>query len=161
GCAHRAAGTAPGVAIGCDAGFHLGGSRPMTRRQFLASAAMAKPRKKHPAPNVLLILTDQHYIRALSAAGNKYVRTPNLDSLVRAGTSCATSWCTSPVCSPARASLMTGCLPHTTGVDYLGQRINPKVPTLGELFRSYGYETAWAGKWHLPTGYPGARFPNI
>jgi arylsulfatase A-like enzyme len=131
-----------------------------TRRQLLSAAAMAKPKKKRPRPNILLILTDQHFIRGMSAAGNHNVRTPNIDSIVRGGTSFANSWCTSPVCSPARASLLTGCLPHTTGVDYLGQRLDPKVPTLGELFRAAGYETAWAGKWHLPTGYPGARFPN-
>ena len=116
--------------------------------------------KKHPPPNVLLIITDQHYIRAMGAAGNPYVRTPNIDSIARQGTRFANSWCTSPVCSPARASILTGCLPHTTGVDYLGQRLNPKVPTLGELFRGSGYETAWAGKWHLPIGFPGARFPE-
>src|SRR5436190_1305318 len=132
-----------------------------TRRQLLAAAATAKPKKKHPPPNVLLIITDQHYIRAMSAAGNPHVRTPNIDSLARAGTRFANSWCTSPVCSPARASIVTGCLPHTTGVDYLLQKFDPKVPTLGEVFRGAGYETAWAGKWHLPVGYPGARFPNV
>jgi arylsulfatase A-like enzyme len=131
-----------------------------TRRQVLWTAAMAAPKKKHPPPNVLLILTSQHNIRGIGAAGNKHVRTPNLDSLVRGGTSFANSWCTSPVGSAGLGSILTGCLPHTAGVDKLGQGIEAKVPTLGELFRRYGYETAWAGRWNLPTSAPGARFPN-
>jgi arylsulfatase A-like enzyme len=109
---------------------------------------------------VLLIITDQHYIHAMGASGNPYLRTPNIDRLAREGTRFANSWCTSPVCSPARASIVTGCLPHTTQVDYLGQKLDPKVPTLGEIFRVHGYETVWAGKWHLPEGFPGARFPD-
>src|SRR5581483_2468212 len=125
-----------------------------------SAAAMAAGKKKHPPPNVLLIIADQFNIRAMGAAGNPYVRTPNIDSLAGRGTRFANSWCTSPVCSPARASILTGCLPHTTGIDYLLQKPDKKVPTLGELFRRYGYETAWAGKWHLPEGSPGARYPN-
>jgi arylsulfatase A-like enzyme len=133
-----------------------------TRRQLLSAAAVAKPgKRKRPRPNVLLIITDQHSIRAMGATASPYVRTPNIDGLARQGTRFANSWCTSPVCSPARASIVTGCLPHTAGVDYLGQKPDPKLPTLGELFRAAGYETAWAGKWHLPTAYPGARFPNV
>src|SRR5689334_6971974 len=116
-----------------------------TRRELLAAAAMAKGKKRtHKPPNVLLIMTDQHYIRGMGAAGNPHVRTPNIDSLARQGTRFANSWCTSPVCSPARASIVTGCLPHTVGVDYLGQKLDRKFPTLGEVFRSAGYETAWA-----------------
>jgi arylsulfatase A-like enzyme len=132
-----------------------------TRREWLAAAATARPKSRHKPPNILLILTGQHYIRAMSAAGNSYLRTPNIDSLAQRGTRFENSWCTSPAGAPARASIVTGCLPHTTGVDYPGQKLNPKVPTLGELFRSAGYETAWAGNWHLPEAYPGARFPNI
>jgi arylsulfatase A-like enzyme len=130
-----------------------------TRRAWLATAAMAKTRK-HPPPNVLLIITGQLYIRAIGAAGNPRVRTPNIDSLAQRGTRFANCWSTSPAGPPARASIVTGCLPHIAGVDYAGQKRAPKLPTLGELFRASGYETTWAGVWHLPELSPGARFPN-
>ena len=122
-----------------------------------AAAGAVRPASK---PNILLIITDQQTVQAMSAAGNPYLRTPAMDRIAREGTRFANSWCTSPVCSPARASLITGCMPHTARVDYLGQRLNPAVPTLGEIFRDAGYETAWAGKWHLPTGLPGAQVPE-
>lgn len=105
-------------------------------------------------PNVLLILTDQQTGSALSAAGNRWVRTPNLDRLASGGTRFVNSWCTSPVCSPARSSLVTGCLPAVTGVRFNGDRLNPRVPSVGRIFREAGYETAWVGKWHLPEGLP-------
>src|SRR6478609_8985875 len=132
----------------------------MTRRRFLSAAAMAAA-KKPPPPNVLLIITGQHCLQAMGATGNPYVRTPHLDRLAREGTRFANSWCTSPAGSPARASILAGCLPHTAGVDYEAQTLDPKVPSLGELFRMQGYETIWAGKWHLPDAFPGARFPNL
>src|SRR5690349_5591422 len=106
----------------------------MTRRRFLSAAAMAAG-KKHPPPNVLLIVTSQHHLQAMGAAGNSYLRTPHLDRLAREGTRFANSWCSSPAGSPARASILTGCLPHTAGVEYEGQKLDAKVPTLGALFR--------------------------
>src|SRR5258708_1150666 len=91
------------AAAGCAARFRVGESGSMTnlwtRREWLSAAAVAKS-KKRIRPNVLLIITDQHYIRAMGAAGNPYVRTPHIDSLARRGTRFANSWCTSPVCSP-------------------------------------------------------------
>jgi arylsulfatase A-like enzyme len=49
-------------------------------------------------------------------------------------------------------------MPHETGVDYNGAAVLPSIPTLGEVFREAGYETAWAGKWHLGVSYPGIPF---
>ena len=118
---------------------------------------MAAPRRP---PNVVLLMTDQQTLGALSAAGNPNVRTPNLDRLARQGTRFEHSWCASPVCSPSRSSLLTGCYPTATGVVYNGASIRPEVPTLGEAFKAAGYQTAWAGKWHLPVGFPGARSPT-
>jgi arylsulfatase A-like enzyme len=113
----------------------------------LAAAAPARP-------NILLVFTDQQHARAMSAAGNPHLRTPHLDALARRGVRFTQAYCTSPVCGPSRASLVTGLMPSEAGVDYNDQSLRPEVPTVGELLRAAGYRTVWAGKWHLPESYP-------
>jgi arylsulfatase A-like enzyme len=133
----------------------------MTRRQLLASGSAAGSLlAQAKRPNIVLILTDQQSISALGAAGNRHLKTPNLDRLAGEGTRFENSWCASPVCSPARSSLVTGCYPTTTGVVYNGNHLAPDVPTIGEILQAAGYETAWAGKWHLPEPFPGAHVPG-
>ena len=129
----------------------------LTRRQWIGAGAATALTAQAKRPNIVLIMTDQQSIGALSAAGNPYVSTPNMDRLAAEGMRFENSWCASPVCGPARSSLVTGCYPTTSGVVYNGDSINRDVPTLGEVLQSAGYETAWAGKWHLPGPYPGAR----
>lgn len=104
-------------------------------------------------PNILFILTDQQSRAAMSAAGNRQLHTPHLDALAAGGVRFEHSYCTSPVCSPARASLLTGLLPHTHGLEVNGQVIRPAVTTMGDWFRAAGYNTAYTGKWHLPECY--------
>ncbi len=116
---------------------------------LLAAAASATAR-----PNLLLIFTDQQHARALSAAGNPHLRTPHMDSLARRGVRFTQAYCTSPVCGPSRASMVTGLMPSEAGVDYNDQSLRPHVQTVGELLRTGGYRTVWAGKWHLPESYP-------
>lgn len=132
----------------------------LSRREWISGAASSVAAGQQRRPNILLVITDQQAIDTMSADGNPYLRTPHMDQIVRSGTRFRNSWCTNPVCSPARASLVTGCMPHSAGVNYLGQRLNPAVPTLGEIFRDAGYESAWAGKWHLPVPFPGAQLPG-
>lgn len=105
-------------------------------------------------PNVLLLLTDQQTMRAMSAYGNPHLHTPNMDRLARSGVRFDISYCAAPVCGPARSSILTGRLPHETGVNLNGQVPDPTIPNLGQVFRRAGYETAWSGKWHLPASYP-------
>ncbi len=104
-------------------------------------------------PNVLLILTDQQSNIALGANGNPYLKTPAMDSLAAEGVSFTQSYATYPVCSPSRSSLMTGRMPHETGVMKNRVAIRAGLPTLGEHFRSQGYRTYYAGKWHLPQSF--------
>ena len=104
-------------------------------------------------PNVLLVFTDQQTMRAMSVYGNRYLHTPNLDVLAQSGVRFEISYCTSPVCGPSRSSIVIGRMPHETGVELNGDTPDPAIPNLGEIFRSAGYETAWAGKWHLPASY--------
>ncbi|MEX2565284.1 MAG: sulfatase-like hydrolase/transferase, partial [Cyclobacteriaceae bacterium] len=105
-------------------------------------------------PNILIILTDQQTNDAISYLGNPNLNTPAMDQLAAEGTYFTASYCTTPVCGPARSSLITGRMPHETGVIWNSTVIDPSVPTIGHLFQNSGYQTAWVGKWHLPHSYP-------
>ena len=84
---------------------------------------------KSERPNVVFILTDDQGPWALGCAGNEEIRTPNLDRLAGTGVRLENFFCTSPVCSPARASLMTGRIPSAHGVhDWIRERNMPPRP---------------------------------
>lgn len=133
----------------------------LSRRALLtggASAALANSAAAQNAPsrpNILLIITDQQTHTALSSAGNRWVRTPNIDALAANGTRFEQAICTYPVCSPSRSSIFTSRMPHETGVRTNGVGIASGIPTLGEVFRDGGYETVYGGKWHLPKPFEG------
>jgi arylsulfatase A-like enzyme len=105
-------------------------------------------------PNVLLVFTDQQNINMISASGNPYLNTPAIDRLAHQGVMFMQSYCTSPVCGPARSSIITGRMPHETGVEWNGDVLKDDIVNAGEIFRTAGYQTVWAGKWHLPESYP-------
>jgi arylsulfatase A-like enzyme len=115
----------------------------------------ARPKTARPArrPNFLLILCDQLGLDAIGAHGFRDARTPNLDRLIRRGTTFMESHTTNPVCSPARSSLMTGCMPVETGVITNGRPIHAGRANLGQWLGGKGYESVYCGKWHLPHGY--------
>jgi len=110
-------------------------------------------------PNLLFILTDDQGAWALGAAGNREIRTPHLDRLAAEGIRFDHFFCASPVCSPARATILTGLLPSRHGVhDFLhweeGVPANAipflePYPTTISLLREAGYRTGLCGKWHL------------
>jgi len=105
-------------------------------------------------PNILLLLTDQQRFDTIKALGSAFsARTPHMDGLARAGVSFDQAYCTAPVCSPSRATLMTGLFPHQAGVPgNLGRDmppLSPALPTVGKMLRAGGYQTVYHGKWHL------------
>lgn len=109
-------------------------------------------------PNVIVIVSDDQGPWALGAAGNHEIRTPVLDDLAARGVRLTRFFCASPVCSPARASLLTGRIPSSHGVhDYLaGAHAGPAsrdhlrgVPTLTDALADAGYRLGLSGKWHL------------
>jgi arylsulfatase A-like enzyme len=116
------------------------------------SYAQAAQQKKRP--NVLIITTDQQRVDAMSAVGNKWVKTPNMDSLVANGVYFTNSYSPYPLCSPARAALHTSRMPHEIGVDRNNLPVDPAIPLSGQVFREAGYDTGYAGKWHCPEVYP-------
>ncbi len=105
-------------------------------------------------PNILFVFTDQQTLRAMSACGNPHLKTPHMDAIASSGVRFERSYCASPVCWPSLASLMTGRMPHDVGVNGpFNDPLDSTVHTMGDIFREAGYETAYTGKWHLPTVY--------
>lgn len=118
---------------------------------FLGFSHAAEAKKQ---PNVLIVTTDQQRVDVMSAVGNKWVKTPNMDSIAARGVYFVNSYCSYPLCSPSRSSLHTGRTPHEIGVNTNSVPIDPAIPISGQVFRAAGYETAYAGKWHMPASYP-------
>jgi arylsulfatase A-like enzyme len=105
-------------------------------------------------PNILLIITDQQSINAMSVSGNPYIQTPNMDALAEHGIRFTKSYSTFPESSASRSSIVTGRMPHLTGVMFNEQIPDSNLLTMGEIFKEAGYQTTWAGKWHLPEQFP-------
>ena len=108
------------------------------------------------APNVVLVVTDDQGYGDLGAHGNPRISTPNLDRLARDSVRFR-SFYVSPVCSPTRASLLTGRYNYRTGVvdTYLGRSLmRADEVTLAEMVRAGNYRTGIFGKWHLGDNYP-------
>jgi uncharacterized sulfatase len=99
-------------------------------------------------PNVLLITSDQHHFSGLGCVNPK-LETPNLDRLAASGVRCERAYCNSPVCSPSRATLITGQYPSWHGCWTIGTKLAEDVPTVGDVFRESGYFTALLGKAHF------------
>lgn len=106
--------------------------------------------------NVLLILTDQQHADTLSCAGNPVIDTPCLDRLVGQGVRFDQHYTPCALCTPARASIMTGLYPRTHGAWHVGVTLDTRFDTMGDYFTREGYRCAIYGKSHLEgekTGY--------
>ena len=113
----------------------------------VALDVMAKER-----PNVLFIMSDDHTAQAVGAYATVLKPlnpTPTLDRLAAEGITFDNAFCSNSICTPSRASIITGQYPHVNGVTDLTGRILPPKQTLPILFRQAGYQTAMIGKWHL------------
>ncbi len=110
-------------------------------------------------PNLLFIMTDQQRFDALSIAGNKVLKTPNLDRLARQGAWFKNAYSPCPVCVPARSSILTG-----TSVENNGMKTNDlaydfrqdglmTMPTFDEILAGKGYHCEYYGKWHTQSSH--------
>jgi len=100
-------------------------------------------------PNAILAFADQWRAQATGYAGDPNVRTPNLDALARESVNFTNAVAGCPVCSPYRASLMTGQYPLTHGVFVNDVCLSHTAASLADAFAEAGYDTAYIGKWHL------------
>ena len=137
----------------------------MKRREFLASAGAvslglagsrlaAAKGSGGDKPNILFIMTDQQHAGMMSCTGNKWLKTPAMDSLARNGIRFERAYAANPVCVPSRISMATGVMPGRFGVfsNGMNARIPPEVDrnSLGKLLQRAGYDTFYGGKVHMP-----------
>ena len=102
-----------------------------------------------PHRNIVMIITDDQRFDALGFLGHPFLKTPNIDALARNGAYARNSFVTTSLCSPSRASMLTGQYAHKHGI-LDNQTILPRsTPIYPELLQAAGYETAYVGKWHM------------
>ena len=102
-------------------------------------------------PNVVFILVDDLRWDELGAAGHPYIETPNIDRIAESGAYFSNSFTTTPLCSPSRASFLTGQYAHTNGIyDNLARNEQShRLETFPKRLNAAGYDTAFIGKWHM------------
>ena len=114
-----------------------------------AQAGSAERRAAARPPNLLFVIADQWRAQAFGYAGDPDIRTPNLDRLQREGVQFVNAVSGMPVCSPMRASFLTGQRPLTHGVFLNDVPLNPEAVTIAKVLRAAGYDTGYIGKWHV------------
>ncbi len=105
-------------------------------------------------PNILMICTDQQRWDTLGATGNTFVNTPDIDALYAGGAAVPSAYCQSPVCTPSRASFLTGRYPRTTRTRQNGQDIPADERLLPRILADAGYACGLAGKLHISACHP-------
>ncbi|WP_068314335.1 sulfatase family protein [Polycladidibacter hongkongensis] len=103
-------------------------------------------------PNILFIMADDHAAKAISCYGAGLNTTPNLDRLATEGMRLDHCYVTNSICTPSRASILTGNYNHVNGVTTLDTHLNNRVPHLAKHLQRAGYQTGLFGKWHLGEG---------
>ena len=140
---------------------------PISRREFALTTAaaavangkgvLAQPVKK---PNVVFVLADDWRWDAMSCAGHSFLKTPNIDRIAYEGVRFENAFCTTSLCSPSRASFLSGMYPHIHGVvDNFTDYPIDRLPSYHASLSQAGYATAYIGKWHMGEGDDSHRRP--
>ncbi len=143
-----------------------------TKNQFIKIAVLAIPfilagcqlftaqNTAKQKPNIVYVLTDQWRAQATGYAGDPNVKTPNLDALATEGINFENAVSVCPVCTPYRASLLTGRYPLSTGMFMNDLYLPAEELCMAEIFLEAGYETGYIGKWHLDGHGRGSFIPK-
>lgn len=100
-------------------------------------------------PNILFLLTDDQRWDAASLAGHPHLRTPNIDRLGQEGVYFRNAFCTTSLCSPSRASILSGLYAHAHGVVNNFTEYPQNLQSFPLILQAQGYNTAYIGKWHM------------
>ncbi|MDA0350476.1 MAG: sulfatase [Verrucomicrobia bacterium] len=129
----------------------------MTHKQLLLSIlglmSLVVSAQSQPL-NIVYIMSDDHATNAISAYGSHLTsvfKTPNIDRLAKEGMRMDRTYCVNAICTPSRASILTGQYGHINGVKTLADAIPPDAVNVAALLGEGGYQTALFGKWHLQT----------
>ncbi|MFI3321443.1 MAG: sulfatase-like hydrolase/transferase [Rikenellaceae bacterium] len=128
----------------------------------LSAANFAMAATQGEKPNLLIIHTDEQNFRTLSCyqqimsedqafvwgKGNN-TETPYIDRIAAEGVICSRYYAATPVSTPSRAAMVTGCYPYTVGAAVNEMTMNEDAPTFAKILRDNGYATSYLGKWHL------------
>ncbi len=125
----------------------------MTHRPALIAAslvlALAAVATFAERPNVVLIVIDDQRYDAFSFAGHPFLETPNLDALAKNSVVFDNAFVTTSLCSPSRASILTGQYAHKHQVLANRVPLDPQLPTFAKTMQAAGYDTGFVGKWHM------------
>ena len=118
---------------------------------LFAAFTLPNPLPAAPAtrPNVLFILCDDIRWDAMSCAGHPELRTPNIDRIANEGVRFLNSFCTTSLCSPSRASILSGVYAHIHKVINNFTEFPNDLPSFPRVLHDAGYATAYIGKWHM------------
>jgi len=112
--------------------------------------------KRDNRPNILFIMTDQQHAGMMSCTGNRWLKTPAMDSLAQDGFRFERAYASNPVCVPSRTAMATGMMPNRLGASSNGlgmkiQKLPPEVNdnSLGKIIKQAGYDTFYGGKVHM------------
>src|ERR1700723_915898 len=106
-------------------------------------------------PNILWVCTDQQRFDTIQGLSNDVIRTPNLQKFMADSVTFTEAFVQCPICSPSRASFMSGRYPHVTGLRANGQRIRPTEQLVTRILADYDYTCGLSGKLHLSPCYGG------
>ncbi len=117
----------------------------------VAEPARVAPTRAVARPNIVFVLVDDLRWDEIGVAGHPYVKTPNIDRIANEGVYFTNAFTTTPLCSPARATFLTGLYPHTSGItDNLARNEQShRLETFPKMLNQRGYDTAFIGKWHM------------
>ena len=109
---------------------------------------------KKDLPNILWYCTDQQRYDTIGSLNNPHVSTPNIDRMVAQGTAFTKTYCQSPICTPSRASFLTGCYPNALRTPRNGNyNYADQYPLISKILKDHGYDCGLVGKLHLASSF--------